>query len=105
MRLRYRLIPYLYAAFVRAAETGEPVQRPLVFDHQDDPTGATSTTSTCSAATCSSRRSQPGETTRQVYLPAGDWYDWHTGEPARAPRYLTRRRRWTASRSSPAAAR
>ena len=38
--LRYRLLPYLYSAFVRAAETGAPVQRPLVFDHQDDAAGA-----------------------------------------------------------------
>src|SRR4051794_23730457 len=37
IELRYRLLPYIYAAFVRASETGEPVQRPLVFDYQDDP--------------------------------------------------------------------
>ena len=37
IELRYRLIPYLYAAFVAAAERGAPVQRPLVFDHQYDP--------------------------------------------------------------------
>ena len=36
IELRYRLLPYIYAAFVRASETGEPVQRPLVFDHQHD---------------------------------------------------------------------
>ena len=42
---------------------------------------ATSTTSTCSGPTCSSRRSTiAGSTARQVYLPAGDWYDWHTDE-------------------------
>ena len=42
---------------------------------------ATSTTSTCSDATCSSPRSPArGHTARQVYLPAGCWYDWHTGE-------------------------
>ena len=35
--LRYRLMPYIYAAFLRASETGAPVQRPLVFDHQYDP--------------------------------------------------------------------
>ena len=40
VRLRYRLLPYIYAAFVHAAETGEPVQRPLVFDHQHDAAGA-----------------------------------------------------------------
>ena len=68
---------------------------------------ATSTTSTCSAATCSSRRcSPPGTTARQVYLPAGDWYDWHTGERRRRPRFvIARRRRWSGSRSSRAAAR
>ena len=37
LRLRYRLMPYLYAAFLTASETGAPVQRPLVFDHQEDP--------------------------------------------------------------------
>ena len=29
LQLRYRLMPYLYAAFMRSAETGEPVQQPL----------------------------------------------------------------------------
>ena len=36
IRLRYRLLPYLYACFLTASETGAPVQRPLVFDHQYD---------------------------------------------------------------------
>ena len=36
IELRYRLLPYIYAAFLRASETGAPVQRPLVFDHQYD---------------------------------------------------------------------
>ena len=38
IQLRYRLLPYLYAAFVRRRRTGAPVQRPLVFDYQYDPT-------------------------------------------------------------------
>ena len=37
VRLRYRLMPYIHAAFEHAVATGEPVQRPLVLDHQDDP--------------------------------------------------------------------
>ena len=36
IKLRYRLLPYLYACFLTAAETGAPVQRPLVFDYQYD---------------------------------------------------------------------
>src|SRR5207302_6238884 len=36
--LRYRLLPYIYAAFMRAAETGEPVQKPLVFERSEEHT-------------------------------------------------------------------
>jgi alpha-glucosidase len=81
LELRYRLLPYLYAAFVTASETGAPVQRPLVFDHQDDPLvrdlddeyllGRDLLVAPVTA---------PGQTARQVYLPAGEWFDWHTSE-------------------------
>jgi alpha-glucosidase len=90
IKLRYRLLPYLYACFLKASETGEPVQRPLVFDYQYD-------------ATVRDLDDQyllghdlliapvvgPGITARQVYLPAGDWYDWHTGELIGGRRFLT----------------
>jgi alpha-glucosidase len=89
IRLRYRLLPYLYAAFLQAAETGAPVQRPLVFDHQDDPVtrdlddqyllGADLLVAPVYAA---------GTTARHVYLPEGGWYDWHTGDAFAGPRYL-----------------
>ncbi|MCW3047604.1 MAG: Alpha-glucosidase [Solirubrobacterales bacterium] len=89
LRLRYRLLPYLYAAFVRAHETGAPVQRPLVFDHQYDSVvrdiddeyllGPDLLVAPVVAA---------GVTARHVYLPAGSWYDWHTGEPVGGSRYL-----------------
>lgn len=80
LRLRYRLMPYIYATFVTASETGAPVQRPLVFDYQDDPLvrdiddqylfGPDLLVAPVVAA---------GQTARQVYLPEGDWYDWHSG--------------------------
>jgi alpha-glucosidase len=90
IKLRYRLLPYLYACFLEASETGAPVQRPLVFNHQYD-------------ATVRDIDDQyllgndlliapvigPGATARQVYLPAGDWYDWHTGELVGGKRFLT----------------
>ena len=89
LRLRYRLLPYLYAAFVRAHETGAPVQRPLVFDHQYDPVvrdiddeyllGPDLLVAPVVTA---------GATARQVYLPAGSWYDWHTGASVGGSRYL-----------------
>jgi alpha-glucosidase len=79
--LRYRLLPYLYACFLSAAETGAPVQRPMIFDHQYDATlrdlddqyllGPDLLVAPVTVV---------GMTGRQVYLPAGDWYDWHSGE-------------------------
>ena len=90
VRLRYRLLPYLYASFLRASETGAPVQRPLVFDHQYDATvrdlddeyllGPDLLVAPVTA---------PAMTARQVYLPAGDWYDWYTGEPVEGRSFVT----------------
>jgi len=90
VRLRYRLMPYVYAAFVRASETGAPVQRPLVFDHQYDAVvrdlddeylfGPDLLVAPVVA---------PGVTARQVYLPAGTWVDWHDGAVVEGPAFVT----------------
>jgi alpha-glucosidase len=37
IRLRYRLMPYLYSLYRKAAEEGEPMLRPTFFDFPDDP--------------------------------------------------------------------
>lgn len=89
IRLRYRLMPYLYAAFWHASQTGEPVQRPLVLDHQYDPSvrilddeyllGTDLLVAPVTA---------PGSTHRQVYLPAGEWYDWHSDQHVGGQRFL-----------------
>lgn len=39
--LRYRLIPYLYGTYIRAAEQNEMYFRPLAFDYEDDAVAAT----------------------------------------------------------------
>jgi alpha-glucosidase len=80
VELRYRLLPYLYAAFVRATESGAPVQRPLVFDFQHDATVRDLDDEyLLGADLLVVPVTERGQTARQVYLPAGDWYDWHTG--------------------------
>jgi alpha-glucosidase len=89
IRLRYRLLPYIYAAFLRAAETGAPVQRPLVFDYQDDPTVRDLDDEyLLGPDLLVAPVFGPGVTARQVYLPAGSWYDWHTGALLGGQRYL-----------------
>ncbi len=89
LHLRYRLMPYIYAAFMQAAETGEPVQQPLVFEYQHDRTvrdiddeyllGSQLLVAPIYTA---------GATTRQVYLPEGTWYHWHTGEKFEGKRFV-----------------
>jgi alpha-glucosidase len=89
IQLRYRLMPYIYTAFWNAAETGAPVQRPLVFDYQYDTTvrdiedqylfGRDLLVAPVTAS---------GTTFRQVYLPQGDWYDWHSDHPATGQGFL-----------------
>jgi alpha-glucosidase len=92
IRLRYRLLPYLYAAFLRASETGEPVQRPLVFDHQNDPTVRDIDDEyLLGRDLLVAPVVEPGTTCRQVYLPSGSWYDWHTDELVGGKRYIVAR--------------
>jgi alpha-glucosidase len=90
VELRYRLLPYLYACFLRASETGAPVQRPLVFDHQYDGTVRDLDDEyLLGPDLLVAPVIEPGVTARQVYLPAGDWYDWHTDDLVGGSRFLT----------------
>ena len=90
LRLRYRLMPYLYAAFLTASETGAPVQRPLVFDHQGDPlVRDLDDEYLFGRDLLVAPVLQAGQTSRQVYLPEGDWYDWHSGERFDGRAFLT----------------
>ena len=89
LQLRYRLMPYLYSAFVLAAETGAPVQRPLVFDHQHDPTvRVLDDEYLLGPDLLVAPITGPGVTERPVLLPDGDWYDWHDGVVAHSRQVL-----------------
>ncbi len=80
VRLRYRLLPYLYAAFVEASTTGMPVQRPLVLADQADPALAeVDDAYLLGPHLLVAPVLEPGVIERAVRLPAGRWWDWHTG--------------------------
>lgn len=77
--LRYRLMPYLTTAFMHAVETGEPVQQPLVFAYQTDRlTREIDDQFLVGRDLLAAPVYAPGATARQLYLPAGEWYDWHS---------------------------
>lgn len=90
LSLRYRLLPYLYAAFTRASATGEPIQRPLLFDFPNDPDArARDDQFLLGEALLVAPVVAPSARSRAVYLPEGDWFDWYTGERLEGRRLYT----------------
>src|SRR5437763_16560015 len=74
-QLRYRLLPYLYAA-ARRAQDGAPLARPLVFDHPADPaTWHIDDEYMLGADLLVAPMFKP-RGSRDIYLPAGGWYDF-----------------------------
>jgi len=89
LHLRYRLMPYLYSAFVEAATTGAPVQRALAFDFQYDRTvEGVDDEYLFGPHLLVAPVLEAGATARQVYLPEGSWYDWHTDEQLAGARHI-----------------
>ena len=85
VKLRYRLLPYLYAAFVEASQSGAPIQRPLVFDYQSDPNvWELDDQYLLGGQLLVAPVLEAGATARGVYLPAGEWFDWHSGRAVRS---------------------
>lgn len=90
LELRYKLLPYLYAKFWESSETGAPVQRPLLFDFQHDAAAReTDDQYLLGDALLVAPVMKPGVVARSVYLPAGTWYDWHTGQAHAGQRYIS----------------
>lgn len=90
LELRYRLLPYIYSAFVQASETGAPIQRPFVFDFQDDRHAReTDDAYLFGEALLVAPVMQAGVTARHVYLPPGNWLDFYTNERHEGGRFIT----------------
>ncbi len=76
IRLRYSLLPYLYACFVEAHRSGLPVMRPLVLEFFDDPRCRRIWDQfMCGEALLVAPVLQPAAERRLVYLPRGEWYE------------------------------
>jgi len=89
LRLRYRLLPYLYTTMEAASRTGVPLFRPLVLNFQDDPnTFNLDDEFMAGDALLSAPVLRPGVRGREVYLPAGPWYDYGSGQTVPGGRLL-----------------
>ncbi|MFN8095032.1 MAG: glycoside hydrolase family 31 protein [Vicinamibacteria bacterium] len=79
--LRYRLLPYNYTLAARVTREHDTILRPLVLDFPGDPKARdVKDQYLFGPAFLVSPVTEPGATSRSVYLPAGDWYDFWTGE-------------------------
>jgi alpha-D-xyloside xylohydrolase len=76
-QLRYRLLPYLYAAARRAAQ-GVPLARPLVYDHPLDRTTWHIDDEYMLGPDLLVAPMFKARGSRDIYLPAGGWYDYWT---------------------------
>ena len=88
LKLRYRLLPYIYSEAVRSSQTSLPMVRPLVLEYQDDPNTENIDLeylygSSFLVAPILTRSNQ-----RRVYLPAGAWYDFWTKEKYQGGRWI-----------------
>jgi alpha-glucosidase len=80
IELRYRLIPYFYTFAAQTAETGAPLMRPLFLEFpQDEKTFNIEDEWLVGDRLLAAPVLAQGDA-RDVYLPAGRWYDFNTSD-------------------------
>ena len=81
IELRYELLPYIYNVMQQASETGVPALRPLFLEYPGDEHAAgLDDEFLFGSDLLAAPVLWDGFRERQVYLPAGDWYDYWTGK-------------------------
>lgn len=76
LKLRYQLLPYLYTGLEEAHRTGVPFFRPMLLEFQADPTALNCDDQFMAGpALLVAPVLRAGERAREVWLPAGRWYD------------------------------
>ena len=82
-RLRYRLLPYLYAIAWEAHTVGTPMLRTMPLEFPDDPQSPSLIRQYMLGPSL-----LVGAFTNRVYLPAGEWFDFWTGQRHRGPAWV-----------------
>ena len=79
-RLRYRLLPYIYSLAWKTTSEAYTPMRALVMDFRTDVRAANSGDQFMfGPAILVNPVTEPGATTRHLYLPSATWYDFWTG--------------------------
>jgi alpha-glucosidase len=89
LELRMRLLPYLYALFREAEESGAPVWRPLGYEFPDDPVApAIEDQVLLGPSLLVAPVLERGARTRRLYLPEGAWYAFDDDARYVGPRWV-----------------
>jgi alpha-glucosidase/alpha-D-xyloside xylohydrolase len=91
LELRYSLLPYLYSAVHEGHETGMPIMRALWLHYPDDAKAIERGDEYLwGRDILVAPVTEKGATSRRVYLPQGDWYDFWTEERHAGGREISR---------------
>src|SRR6202165_4287284 len=89
LKLRQRLLPYLYTLFEECHRTGAPLLRPLFWAYPEDTTTYSMDDEfLCGDALLGAPITRPGAEYRHVYIPAGTWFHFWTGERVDGPAHI-----------------
>jgi alpha-glucosidase/alpha-D-xyloside xylohydrolase len=89
--LRYQLMPYTYTLAWEAWNTGMPLMRAMWLHYPDDKkVKGMGTQYLWGRDLLIAPVFQKGATTRDVYIPKGEWYDWWTNKKVSGGQVITR---------------
>jgi alpha-glucosidase len=89
LKLRQRLLPYIYSAFEECHRTGAPILRSLLYEYpEDEATYTTDDEFLLGRSLLVAPISRPGIEYRYVYLPRGTWYHYWSGERIEGPAHV-----------------
>ena len=81
IELRYQLLPYIYSVMRESADSGLPAMRAMLLEYpQDEGAAGNADQFFFGSDLLIAPVLREAATTRGVYLPAGDWYDYWSGE-------------------------
>lgn len=91
IKLRYRLLPYLYDMFWTGQTNGLPIIRPLVLDYQqDEKVRELNDQFLFGSNILVAPVVTQGQKVRALYLPEGDWVDYWTKEVFSGGKFILR---------------
>jgi alpha-glucosidase/alpha-D-xyloside xylohydrolase len=91
LNLRYQLMPYTYTLVREAHDSGLPLMRALWLQYPKDPQAVKlGDEYLWGRDLLIAPVTEKSATSRRIYLPAGDWYDWWTNQKISGNRWVDR---------------